>query len=280
MNRIAILSCDDRRLMIQEAAQRLGLLPVIVEKDFWVCWILGLIFSDDHLAQGLVFKGGTALSKVYGVIRRFSEDIDLSVSPSILNISEAEIDNASRRQRDNFMESLENACSQWAHTHLAPRIESKIQAVLGEPQPGQWAQFQKDESTHSPILLFHYPSILPEKAGYITPFVKLELGSLTDQQPVGRYAVRPWLADVLPAPLTKMQCQVVALDIARAFWEKATILHAEYHRDPATPMPSRYSRHYSDIAALAKHSAIEALIKDASLRQRVVDWKNRFFARA
>ena len=54
------------------------------EKDFWVCWLLGLLFADAELAPHLVFKGGTSLSKVYGVIDRFSEDIDLSLPPAFV----------------------------------------------------------------------------------------------------------------------------------------------------------------------------------------------------
>jgi hypothetical protein len=71
---------------------------------------------------------------------------------------------------------------------------------------------------------------------------------------------------------------LVALELERTFWEKATILHAEYHREPSKPMRDRFSRHYSDMAALAKHAiADRALVRD-DLRQRVADWKSRFFA--
>jgi predicted nucleotidyltransferase component of viral defense system len=49
----------------------------VVEKDFWVCWILKRLFADPHLKEQMVFKGGTSLSKVYGLVDRFSEDIDL-----------------------------------------------------------------------------------------------------------------------------------------------------------------------------------------------------------
>jgi hypothetical protein len=73
---------------------------------------------------------------------------------------------------------------------------------------------------------------------------------------------------------------VVALEVERAFWEKATILHAEHHRDLATPMPGRYSRHYADVAAMANRPEAERALADDALRQRVVDWKARFFARS
>jgi predicted nucleotidyltransferase component of viral defense system len=65
---------DERRLYIEQAAIRRNLSPVLLEKDFWVSWLLGILFESEF-AGSLVFKGGTSLSKVFGVIERFSEDI-------------------------------------------------------------------------------------------------------------------------------------------------------------------------------------------------------------
>ena len=60
-----------------ETSARMGTTAAIVEKDFWVCWVLEKIFTSENLKHKLLFKGGTSLSKVYNVIERFSEDIDL-----------------------------------------------------------------------------------------------------------------------------------------------------------------------------------------------------------
>lgn len=79
---------DERRLYIEQAAFRRNMSPVMLEKDFWVCWLLGILF-ESKFAGSLVFKGGTSLSKVFGVIERFSEDIDLSLSPAFLKPPEA-----------------------------------------------------------------------------------------------------------------------------------------------------------------------------------------------
>ena len=49
----------------------------LLEKDVWVVWSLATLFSGP-LGVPLVFKGGTSLSKAYGAIRRFSEDVDLT----------------------------------------------------------------------------------------------------------------------------------------------------------------------------------------------------------
>ena len=77
MDEIVIGPASDRRDLFRESASRLGMNPAIVEKDFWVCWILKLLFTEPALKHQMVFKGGTSLSKVFGLIDRFSEDIDL-----------------------------------------------------------------------------------------------------------------------------------------------------------------------------------------------------------
>lgn len=70
---------------------------------------------------------------------------------------------------------------------------------------------------------------------------------------------------------------MIRLQLERSFWEKATILHAEYHRPPDRPTPDRFSRHYADTAALALHPVASQALECVDLRERVVQWKSRFF---
>jgi predicted nucleotidyltransferase component of viral defense system len=89
MDNFAKLSIEDRDVYIQQAANRSGLTPIIIEKDFWVCWTLDRLSKIDALMPHLTFIGGTSLSKCYGVIQRFSEDIDLTISknaPIIIDV--------------------------------------------------------------------------------------------------------------------------------------------------------------------------------------------------
>lgn len=263
---------DERRLYIEQAAIRRSLSPVIMEKDFWVCWLLGILFESEFAAD-LVFKGGTSLSKVFGVIDRFSEDIDLSLSPQFLNLPEA---GTSRTQANKWMAKAEAACGQAVQNLIAPLLEAAIIEALGDR--GQaWFEFLTDPATHSPVLLFHYPSTQPDGLAYLKRSVKLEFGSLTDQQPTGRHPVMPWIADVLPEAFADWKCEVVALEVQRTFWEKATILHTEYHRPADKPTPDRFSRHYADTAALATHADAIKAVGDNELRSRVAHWKSRFF---
>ncbi len=84
MERIARLSARERSELFSESATQKGTTPAIVEKDFWVTWVLNRIFQQPYLARLLMFKGGTSLSKVYHLIERFSEDIDLVLDWRVL----------------------------------------------------------------------------------------------------------------------------------------------------------------------------------------------------
>lgn len=67
---------------INVSSARLGILPEFVEKDYWITIILKRLFESNY-KEDVVFKGGTSLSKAYGLIERFSEDVDIAV----LNVS-------------------------------------------------------------------------------------------------------------------------------------------------------------------------------------------------
>ena len=77
MNSVAVLADDKRRELFFESSAKKGMPPVIIEKDFWVCWVLLRLFGHSELSKKILFKGGTSLSKVFHLIERFSEDIDL-----------------------------------------------------------------------------------------------------------------------------------------------------------------------------------------------------------
>lgn len=266
------LPADERRLYVEQAAVRRTISPVVLEKDFWVCWLLGVLFESEF-AGSLVFKGGTSLSKVFGVIERFSEDIDLSLSPLFLKLPDA---GTSRNQANKWMTKAEATCGDAVRTRIQPVMEGAVEGVLGKSER-PWFEFLTEPHTNSPVLLFHYPTSQPAEFEYLKRSVKLEFGSLTDQQPTGRHPIRPWVAEVLPEAFPDWRCEVVALGVERSFWEKATILHTEYHRPTDKPTPDRFSRHYADTAALAKHPAAKSALDRHDIRNRVVEWKSQFF---
>jgi Nucleotidyl transferase AbiEii toxin, Type IV TA system len=181
MKPFATLPAAERALIINEAAGRLGLVPLIVEKDFWVCWTLARIFEVEAVAAHVVFKGGTSLSKVFGAIQRFSEDIDLAVSPQALGFAAAELDEApSANQRRKRVQALEAECERCVAERFRPALEAAIAARLGTPQHADgWLRYEIDALAGTPNLLFTYPTALAQAGGYIAKQVKLEFGALT-----------------------------------------------------------------------------------------------------
>jgi hypothetical protein len=280
MSSFATLPAPERRLLVEQVAARQGVVSVIVEKDFWVCWVLGRLFDTDALAPHFVFKGGTSLSKVFGVIARFSEDVDLSVAPASLGFADADLDEApSASQRGKRMQRLAERCEIRVRDDFLPALEEAIVAVLGGPQRGeQWLTFEVDAIADTPNLWFAYPSALPQAGGYVVKRVKLEIGALTRQQPTGEYSIVPMLAETLGAAHDDFTARVVALELARTFWEKATILHAEFHRPQDRPMRDRFSRHYSDFAALWRHASRQQSLARIDILADVALHKKRFFA--
>ncbi|NNM86458.1 MAG: nucleotidyl transferase AbiEii/AbiGii toxin family protein [Phycisphaerales bacterium] len=122
------LPADERRLYIEQAAIKRNLSPVIMEKDFWVCWLLGVLFESEF-ADSLVFKGGTSLSKVFGVIERFAEDIALSLSPEFLKLPPA---GKSRNQAGKWMKNAETACGSAVQNRIGPVMEAVASRGAGK----------------------------------------------------------------------------------------------------------------------------------------------------
>ena len=143
MSFFALQSRESRAEFIYQFAIPASIPAYIVEKDFWVCWLLGRIFETPALGEHCVFKGGTSLSKVFKAIDRFSEDIDLGISPGSLGWKEADLDEApSASQRRKRMEQLEADCAVAVRTRYLPVLEEVVLTALGSrPEGGKWLAY-------------------------------------------------------------------------------------------------------------------------------------------
>ena len=278
MKSFALQSSGERSIYINQYAAAKNIPAYIVEKDFWVCWLLGRIFSTPSLGPACVFKGGTSLSKVFGAIERFSEDIDLALSSDSLGWSEEELDEApSPTKRRKLVKKLDQACAEAVQGRFHHELETAVSAILGISHSGTtWLTYEFNSKTNSPELYFAYPQSVPS-GSYIPPVVKVEFGSLTDQRPTGAHRITPMVASLAPDEFDDFQADVVALEIERTFWEKVTILHAEYHRPAEQPLRDRFSRHYADVAALWNHPCREKSLNHLDLLERVRLHKARYF---
>jgi len=118
--------------LFNEAGAQRGLASPIIEKDFWVCWTLKRLFALPGDNPSLVFKGGTSLSKVYGVIQRFSEDIDLSFDRRALGYEgERDPQAASGGKRDKLIDSLVADVRRHIHKVFIHRLAETMAAALG-----------------------------------------------------------------------------------------------------------------------------------------------------
>jgi hypothetical protein len=185
----------------------------------------------------------------------------------------------SRVKRDAAVLEMQRLCADKVQLVVMPLLESAIIDVLGSAPTGKWLHYELDADAKSPIVYFRYPTSQSHGFDYVRREVKLELGTLTDQQPTGRYPIAPMVASVFAALFSDWQCEVVALELQRTFWEKATILHAEYHRPADSPTPDRYARHYFDMVRLLAHADAPQFLADKTQCERVVGWKSRVFAR-
>ena len=270
MDKLAQMPARDRRDLFSEAAVALGMRATIIEKDFWVCLVLKMLFDDSALKHSLVFKGGTSLSKVYGLIDRFSEDIDLVLDWQIIGFGKGLNDPMrtfdSNTKQDKFNKEINRIAALYIGETLCPQVNVLVQRAAA----GLAATIDPDDPH---IINIHYPAAFSEQ--YIRPEVRLEIGPLASWVPSASHTIRPYAFEVFPEVFQHPDCPVVALAAERTFWEKATILHQEAHRERG--IPQRHSRHYYDLHKLASSPIRDLALTNIDLLYDVVEFKKRFY---
>jgi hypothetical protein len=272
------MNASERAEIFAATADHKGVADAIVEKDFWVCWILKQLFSIDEFSGRLLFKGGTSLSKVFHAINRFSEDIDLAVDYTALGFigtRDPRQTGLSNTRRTAILEEMMDACRDYVSGPFLRTLGARIEHVLGN---GAWSVAVSAQDPN--IVQFVYPAARSGSFAYVAPQVVLELGTHAEFVPHDRFTMRSFVAEEFPELIEQADVGVLALLAKRTFWEKATILHAEYHRPPEKPLPPRYSRHYYDVAQLAHNPTREEALADEGLLADVVRHKQTFYPSA
>jgi len=157
MDQFATTPPEERRDIFNEVAVRLGGVDfTIAEKDFWVCWTLSILFGLGADHPNLVFKGGTSLSKAYGIINRFSEDIDIvtAVDYFIERGADDPEDDVSGSERHRRLSRLDEACTKYVSDVLRAELHAQFAERLGTTG---WELHIDAEERHGHTLLFKYP---------------------------------------------------------------------------------------------------------------------------
>lgn len=272
----------ERRQAFEEASARSSTIknPIIFEKDFWVCWTLGQIFSNRELSPHVIFKGGTSLSKCYNMIERFSEDIDLTLCKKYIGINE-DNDPATQstgKQRKKRLDELSKKVKNKVHDEIKPMLTTDFQNTLSTYFSNTEWSLEPDEEDDQ-TLIFNYPSCLPKKNDeYIESLIKLEFGARGEICPFESKKITPYYQQLLPELYENVsEINVQALLAKRTYWEKITLLHAEYHRPSDKNLPQRLFRHYYDIVMLDQKNITQEAMQDIRLLEDVVKNKSIYF---
>lgn len=283
MDRIAAGPAENRERLFADTVElhEEVELESLVEKDFWVCWILHRLFHLDGLIP-LVFKGGTSLSKAYGAIHRFSEDLDLSLDRSGLGFT-GDDDPArapSRKRSERLLSSLDNAASEYLEDELMPSLSKDIRSVLGPDDgsyPWKLEVMEEEELTWQ----FVYPptSFTPTTGSYTAPRVILEFGARSDHTPQEDREITPYAAEVLQGEFLGPSTRITTLAVERTYWEKLTLLHMLASGGVEKLRP-RMARHYYDVCMLDREGHTEDALDQIDLLEVVAAHKKVFFRSA
>ncbi|MEO7648299.1 MAG: nucleotidyl transferase AbiEii/AbiGii toxin family protein [Gemmatimonadaceae bacterium] len=225
-------SPENRRDLFLRSSQRLGTTLQNIEKDFWVCWTLDALFNG--LPSGkprLLFKGGTSLSKAYGLISRFSEDIDVTVFRGDLgrNVAVEELERLSGKKRKALLDAIKYSCREFILGDLQ-RDLNRIIAAFSAERYGSARQVRitvDDADLDGQTLLLSYPTVAEHDGDYIRSSVKIESGAKSALDPHRAAVITPYVA--ADAPDLKLDVpNVTTIHAERTFWDKVVILHGQH----------------------------------------------------
>lgn len=276
MNEVATIEPSARAELFSETAARMGVADAIVEKDFWVCRALKQLFSNKAFEGRFLFKGGTSLSKIFHAINRFSEDIDLAVDYVALGFTgekDPRQENISKTKRSGILGEMLETCRGYIAGEFLETLREQCAEVLGVRDGWRLEVSKVDPNA----VQFEYPRASTKGLEYLNPRVVLELGTHAEFVPHERFTIRSFAGEQFPNVVNDRDISVEALLAKRTFWEKTTIVHAEYHRPAEKALPDRYSRHYYDVAMMAEGKIRDEALADKDLLAQVVKHKKTFY---
>ncbi len=262
---------QDKKEVFEAAAQRLDTVPIYVEKDFWVCLVLDILYNDRPASDPkLFFKGGTSLSKAFDLIRRFSEDIDIVVSRHDLGFTNDRDPFTARtkNQRRKLLGELDSAGKKYVPEKLAPMLHTSLDTLPHS------CKVRSDEDAKSfPSLLIEYQTLFPvSNTAYVQPRIKIEPGARSAPDPNKLCTIKPYIASELEDWGFDVE-NLTTIKPERTYWEKLLILHGWHcgYRDQGR-LPAdadRVSRHYYDVAMITARNTGKAALANLDLLDRV-----------
>lgn len=266
----------DRLAMLQQAeTTHLGINQVAIEKDWWVTVTLKALFQTD-CREALTFKGGTSLSKGFNIIERFSEDIDLAISHSFFGIEKT-----NKSQRDK----LKKLARRYIQETLSAQLDAQLKGmgITGytienvtqvQDKNGEWKPIDSDKDPT--VIVLHYPSIVEGTISYIPPRVKIEISSLSMDEPTEERQIHSLIGETFEEEDTDANCKIRTVVPTRTFLEKLFLLAEEFQKDK--PRCVRMSRHLYDLEKLMDTKYGQEALADRALYESIVEHRRAYYA--
>ena len=247
-------------------AEATGMASYAVEKDWWVVRTLEIIFNME-IGQHLVFKGGTSLSKAWGLIERFSEDIDLAVDRNFLGF-EGEL---SKRQ----ITKLRKAASSYIAETFYPELRESF--VANGLEGVEIKLIEAEDSDQDPrIIEVYYPYTI-ESPGYVQPRVQIEIGCRSLREPYTIRTFNSLVDEHYPdADFVQPSINIPTVNPERTFLEKIFLLHEEFQKKKKKMRVDRLSRYLYDISQLSGTNVFNKSIKDKELYETITNHRFHF----
>lgn len=261
------LPVEDRREALSVAADRSGRPAHLLEKDVWVVWALATLYGS-ALGEHLVFKGGTSLSKAYGVIRRFSEDVDLTydiraIAPDLVGDNGDALPKT-RSEEKRWSGEVRRRLPEWVVRAAKPIIADALAAET----------LAATIRVEGEKLFIDYEATTTG-SGYVAPSVMLEFGARSTGEPASPRDIAcdaSGLIEGVVFPTARPR----VMHAERTFWEKATAIHVFCLQERLRG--DRFARHWHDVVRLDEAGLADAAFADRELANAVARHKGMFFA--
>lgn len=258
------LGLDERKVLIQQTAEKEGIPDLAVEKDWWVTIVLKTLFSCS-CNKHLLFKGGTSLSKGWNIIERFSEDIDIALDRAFFGLA---CDN--RTQINN----LRKESRVFIKKKLMPELNKNLIALLGN-ETFEIEFVESINSTTDPsVINVVYKSVLDNRVEYIKNIVKIEISCLSLSDPNEKRDISSLIYKYYPNLDSDSSCHINTVLPQRTFLEKIFLLHEEFQKP--NPRTERMSRHLYDLEKLMQMKEVIESLNDRGLYKTIVEHRKKF----
>lgn len=279
MKTFAVLPANERNNLFRQVSDQMQLSEAIIEKDFWVCWVLDYLFRQSEWKNDLYFKGGTSLSKSYNLIHRFSEDIDLILDWNVLGyLANEPWENRSKKDQESFNWNLKSRIHGFLKNQFIPAIKEGMVTELDEAKSLNESESNIEifaDPENGAAVNIIYPQNFTDPA--LRQFIRIEIATPAIMSYIEPHVIEPYTSLCFPNLFSNEKIIIPTVLPECTFWEKITILHREANRPKESPFPERYSRHYYDIYCMFSSDVKQNAFEKKEILEQAAEFKQKFY---